>query len=180
MVKRTIKRAASGGKSLAFPVLLLLLSSCGIFSPRLSETPEVSGRVDPLNFSAIMDGTGERLTKLRYEDLFRDDVFYEDFNTVPYTKSQLIQRLQQIQIQDTMIQVKWKRGDFWKSAGNDTIKLSGLKYSIFPDGDTTIAPADSGSSNFIVVRDRDWLISQWIDVPARPASTGKSFFAFAP
>lgn len=177
MVKRDRSEAIVYACRAAVAAAILFSAfSCDIFSPRLSETPEDLGRVDPLNFSAIMDSTGEKLTKLRYEDLFRDDIFYEDFNSGTYTKSQLIQRLQQIQIQDTKIHVQWKTGLIWKSAGSDTIKLSGLKYCIFPDS-TTGVPADSGSSNFVVVRDRDWLISQWIDVPSRPAITGKSFFA---
>jgi hypothetical protein len=48
--------------------------------------------------------------------------------------------------------------------------LSGLKYYI----DTSGVPLDSGSSNFIVVNELNWIIYQWTDVPARG---GKSFFA---
>jgi hypothetical protein len=149
--------------------------SCGIFSPRQSESPEVTGRVDPLNFSAIMNGTGQTFNKLRYEDLFLENTsVYYDFNSGTYPKTQLIQRLQQIQVQDTLIQVQWKTGLIWKSAGNDTLILSGMTYYIFPDGNTIVAPSDSGSSNFTVIYNGDWLISQWTDVPAR---IGKSFFA---
>jgi hypothetical protein len=62
----------------------------------------------------------------------------------------------------------------WKNNGNDTIILSGLKYYIFTDGITSGAPADSGSSNFTVIYNRNWIVSLWTDVPSR---SGKSFFA---
>lgn len=154
---------------------LALQSSCGIFSPRDSESPAIGGRTDPLNFAAIMDGTSQTFTRLRYEDLFEDNILaYYDFNSGWYSKTQLMQRLQQIQVQDTLIQVQWKAGEVWTNAGNDTMILSGLRYYIFPDGNTSGVAADSGSSNFTVINNRDWIISQWTDVPA---SAGKSFFA---
>ena len=174
MVRRNLKRAVNNCCMVFGVVLLQFLASCGIFSTRPSETPDVSGRTDPLNFAAIMDGTSQTFSKLRYEELFLDnaDVYY-DFNSGTYSKAQLIQKLQQIQVQDTLIQVQWKTGSWWKRA-NDTIALSGLKYYIFPDGNTSGVPADSGSSNFTVIYDGDWRISQWTDVPAK---IGKSFFS---
>ena len=132
------------------------------------------GRTDPLNFSAIMEGTNQKFTKLRYEDLFSEGFVYEDFNSGQSSKNDFIQQLQQIQIQDSLIEVEWIKGDIWKSGGNDTMILSGLRYYIFPDGNLSGMPADSGISNFTVVYNRDWLISQWSDVPSR---SGKSFFA---
>ncbi|MGA2506252.1 MAG: hypothetical protein ABSF80_02090 [Chitinispirillaceae bacterium] len=177
MVKRSATKAVSGGSRMLAVPLLLLLFSCGIFSPRSSETPEVPGRVDPFNFAAIMAGTGHTFTQLSlsaYENLFVDAFVYDDFNSGPSSKASLISKLQTIQTQYENIQVQWGAGQIWTSADNDTMKLSGLKYYIFTDGNTSGAPADSGSSNFIVVNNQDWLICQWTDIPARQ---GKSFFA---
>jgi hypothetical protein len=178
MVKRSVIKVASSGCFALAVLQLLLLASCGIFSPRSSETPEVPGRVDPFNFSAIMAGTGHTFTQLSlsaYENLFVDhDSVYDDYNSGLYSKAQLISKLQTIQTQYENIQVQWGAGQIWTSADNDTVKLSGLKYYIFTDGNTNGAPADSGSSNFTVVNNQDWLICQWTDIPARQ---GKSFFA---
>lgn len=151
---------------------LVLLSSCNIFTPRESEQPIIPGRVDPLNFSATMAGTGEQFTKLRYEDLFSEAISYEDINSGVYIKSQLIQRVQQIMIQYENIQVQWAAGQEWTR--NDTIILSGLTYKLWRSGNVTSSPDDSGSSDFIVVRDLEWHICQWRDVPAKQE---KSFFS---
>ena len=160
--------------------ILFSAVSCGIFSPRDSEAPTETGRTDPLNFSAIMANTnGHAFTRLRYEDLFLDNAdVYHDYLSGTFPKTRLIQRLQQIWVQDSSIHVKWITGDVWTSAGVDTMILSGLKYYIFPGGKTSVPPADSGSSNFTVVYNRDWFISQWTDIPAK--SSGKSFFSPAP
>jgi len=175
MVTKNLKRTVVNCCMVFAAVLLQLLVSCGIFSPRDSESPAIGGRTDPLNFAAIMGNTGQTFTKLRYEDLFLDnDSVYNDFNSGRYYKTPLIQRLQQIQVQDTLIQVKWQAGKVWKSAGIDTMILSELKYYIFPDGNTSGAPSDSGSSNFTVIYKQDWFISKWADVPS---GADKSFFA---
>ncbi|MBN1130543.1 MAG: hypothetical protein JXA71_16240 [Chitinispirillaceae bacterium] len=155
-----------------FTVTVTCLFSCGIFTPRDSETPDVSGRVDPLNFAAIMGGTGEEFSKLRYEDLFNDAVVYEDINSGLYAKTQLIQRLQQIRVQYPEIRVQWEPGD--QSRRNDTIILSDLKYRVFQNGNVSGTPDDSGSSIFTVVKDWEWYIIQWRDVPGKQE---KSFFS---
>jgi hypothetical protein len=170
MVGRRVKRVLRGGGF----ALALLQASCGIFSPRSSETPEVPARIDPLNFSAIMDGTGHAFTKLLYDDLFMEAFGYDDLHSGSHPKSVFVPYLQQIQTQYPNIQVQWKRGQIYRSADNDTMVLSGLEYYIFPDGNTSGPPADSGSSNFTVVNDQDWLIYQWTDVPS---GAGRSFFA---
>jgi hypothetical protein len=179
MVKRSVIKVASSGCFVLGVLPLLLLASCGIFSPRSSETPENFGRVDPLNFSAIMAGTGHNFTQLSlssYENLFVDGLLYEDFNSGSSSKASLIPKLQSIETQYANIKVQWTTGQIWTSADNDTMKLSGLKYYIFTDS-TSGVPADSGSSNFTIVNNQDWLICQWADVPNRLPTTGKSFFA---
>jgi hypothetical protein len=175
MVMRFLGKTVPYGVRAMALTALLLQGSCGIFSPRDSEPPIAAGRTDPLNFSAIMENTRQTFTKLRYEDLFIDNPnIYNDFNSGSYGKAPLIQRLQQIQVQFDSIQVRWQAGEVWTSAGNDTMVLTGLKYYIFTDGNTSGAPGDSGVSNFTVIYNRDWFISTWWDVPA---SAGKSFFA---
>jgi|WetSurMetagenome_2_1015567.scaffolds.fasta_scaffold265619_1 hypothetical protein len=175
MVKRNLKRTVVNCGMVFAVVLLQLLVSCNIFSPRDSESPaKEGGGTDPLGFAAIMGNTGQTFTKLRYEDLFLDnDSVYNDFNSGRYSKTQLMQRLQQI-VQDTLIKVLWQTGKVWKNAGIDTMILSELKYYIFPDGTTSGAPLDSGSSNFTVIYKQDWFISKWVDVPS---GANKSFFA---
>jgi hypothetical protein len=151
--------------SLVPAVLAFLFSSCGIFSPRESEPPDLSGISDPLNFQAIMQGTGYQFTRQQYEDLFTADASYEDFNSGSCPRAQLIQKLQQLQRQlhAEGSEVLWIPGDIIHR--NDTFYLNGRQYSV---------PGDSGRSDFIVVFDKDWQICGWRDIPAK---LGKSFFS---
>jgi hypothetical protein len=175
MVKRKPIRNVCMVQSAIAAVVLLTMASCGIFSPRDSEAPVDKGRVDPLNFAAILDGASQHFTNLRYEDLFLDgDSTYYDFNSGRFSKTSLIQKLQQIVTGDSLIKVQWFAGDIWTSAGNDTMILTGFKYYIFSNGSTGGTPADSGATNFTVVYNRFWLISRWTDMPLR---LGKSFFS---
>ena len=162
--------------SMCAAVIAAFAVSCGIFSPRDSEIPppDIRGGLDTLNFKAILAGTGEQFTKLQYEDLFSDALTYEDMNSGPYTKDRLIQRLHYIQQQYQKIKVRWTAGGIWKNSSNDTIILSGLKYAVFLSGDYYSTPDDSGSSNFTVVKDLEWHISQWYDMPM---GSGKSFYS---
>jgi hypothetical protein len=174
MVERKLIRSVCVVQWAVAAILLLAMASCGIFSPRDSETPGDQLRVDPLNFAAILDSSSQHFTNLRYEDLFLDgDSTYYDFNSYRFSKTDLIPKLQQIVTQDSLIEVKWFAGDIWPSAGNDTMILTGFKYYIFTNGNSG-TPADSGSSNFTLVYKRYWQISRWIDMPLR---TGRSFFA---
>ena len=147
----------------------VLLLSCGVFSPRDSEQPQPveNGRLDPFSLHEIMDGTGYPFPGIPYEDLFTDNVVYKSMNSPAFTKNELIQRFQQIQLIDTNVQVRWVRnGGVPLKRGNDTLLFSGLRYSIFRSGKMTSAPDDSGSSDMTMVRvSANWRICQWQDVP---------------
>ena len=153
---------------------VLLLSSCGLFDPRPSESPEVSGNLDPLNFAAILNGTGEQFTRLKYEDLFIDDLSYEDLNSEKYPRNQVIQRLQQIQIQNPDILVQWEGGIPWKNTNIDTIIVSSIRYSIYVNGTHGSPPDYTGTSTFVIAKQLEWHICQWQDVPD---GSQKSFFS---
>jgi hypothetical protein len=173
MVRPTRQRGISG-RWTAAAAALLFLTSCGIFTPRDSETPEPGVMIDPFNFASIMENTNESFTSLRYEDLFLEsDTVYHDVNYGWSSKTELIQRLHQILMQYPLIQVQWTGGTWWKNNANDTMILSGLRYYIFTDGNTAGAPYDSGSSNFTVIYNMNWIVSSWTDVPS---GAGKSFF----
>jgi len=153
-----------------------VLLSCGIFSPRESDPPPpvVPGRSDPLSFSAIMSGTDYQFAKLQYEDLFSEALVYYDINSGSFNRTLVIQQLQLIQRQDTAIVIQWTTGTI-NHRPNDSIYLNGLKYKIFINGDITGVPEDSGSSDFVVVRENsDWHICLWRDYPA---GQGRSFFS---
>jgi hypothetical protein len=155
-------------------VLVPLSVACGIFTPRDSEVPEIPERIDPLNFRGIMEAIGsfETFTKVQFEDLFGDDLYYDDINSGAYAKTQLIQRLRQIQVQYPLIKVEWSGGAYWRRT--DTIIVSELRYAVFPDGNESGTPAESGSSNFRIVKDWEWRIAEWRDSPDKQT---KSFFS---
>lgn len=160
-----------------FCVILAAINfSCGVFSPRGSETPELNGKLDPLNFKKIMTGTGEQFTKPQYEDYFADGEIYEDINSGPSSKDQLKSRLNYIQQQYPNIAVQWTAnpGGIWKNNSSDTMVLSGLKYAIYFSGNLGNTPDDSGSSNITLVKNLEWRIVFWKDMPA---GNQKSFFS---
>jgi hypothetical protein len=176
MVK--LKRFTAG-----FPAAVCCLAacgvlSCGIFSPRDSEAPEVQGNLDPLHFKQIMAGTGEQFTNPQYEDFFDEGDIYEDINSGISSKDRLIQRLRYItsQQQYQNILVRWSNtptGIFENSA-NDTLVLSGLTYSVRFSGNPDAVPDDSGSANIILAKNLEWRIVFWKDMPA---NNQKSFFS---
>jgi hypothetical protein len=176
MVNRMMK--AGNSLFICCAILAAINFSCGIFSPRGSETPEPkpTGILDPLNFKKIMTGTGEQFTKPQYEDYFADGEIYEDINSGPSSKDQLKSRLNYIQQQYPKIAVQWTAnpGGIWKNNSSDTMVLSGLKYVIYYSGIFGNAPDDSGSSNFTLAKNLEWRIIFWKDMPA---SSQKSFFS---
>lgn len=173
MVNMTAQR--TGARTCLIVSLTGLLLSCNIFSPRPSQQPNITVNPDPLSIKTILMGTGEKFSAAQLlEDLFENDLAYEDINSGTYSKSQCIQRLQQIQIQNATIKILWVPGQVWKNANSDTLVLTGLKYRVYLSGNTGMVPNDSGSSNFSVAKGLEWRIFQWRDIPGRP---GKSFFS---
>jgi hypothetical protein len=167
-----------GRKSLRVAALftVLVITSCGIFSPRDSTSPGDTVTNDPLSFSSIMSGTRKSFAKLQYEDLFTSDLYYVDNNSQIYTKQDLIPKLNQIPQSHESIKVVWKPGDQPRELGTgDTIVLSGLTYFVYLTGNMTSVPDDSGNSDFVVTEDNQsiWHISSWRDIPLR---SGRSFF----
>jgi hypothetical protein len=157
---------------------VITIFSCGVFSPRASETPEPTGKLDPLNFKKIMTGTGEQFTKPLYEDYFADGDIYEDINSGLSSKDRLIQWLHSIIAQQKYrnILVEWtnKPDGIYKNSSNDTMVLSGLTYAIYFSGTPGTVPDDSGSSNITLVKNLEWRIAFWKDMPV---GNQKSFFS---
>jgi hypothetical protein len=156
---------------------LLALVSCGIFSPRDSETPSPNSvaQADPFHFQSILDRSNQMFGQQEYEELFTDDFSYVDINSGAWGKNDLIQRLRQIISSSDSVQVFWQSVGDPRNSGN-TIIVTGMKYFIYKHNDSS--PAAIGNSDFQIVRiaggDNKWHISSWRDVPG---TTGKSFFA---
>ncbi|MGA3052467.1 MAG: hypothetical protein ABSE00_11205 [Chitinispirillaceae bacterium] len=161
-------------KILPASLLAALMCSCGIFSPRQSQTPNGNGTTDPLNFSAI-GGTQYPFPTLQYEDLFQgDDPIYNDENSRPSTKAALIARLNQIANAYPHIQVNWTVTDWIPNSSDDSVTVNVGKYDIILN--TSTNPSDtagSGTAIFILVQNAGWHISSWTDYPAQ----GVSFFS---
>ncbi len=161
-------------KILPASLLAALMCSCGIFSPRPSQTPNGNGTTDPLNFSAI-GGTQYPFPTLQYEDLFQgDDPIYLDQNSGPQPKTALISRLNQIGNAYPHIQVNWIVTNSIPNSSDDSVTVTVAKYDIILNISTNPSDtADSGHAIFTLVQNAGWHISYWHDYPWQ----GASFFS---
>ena len=157
----------------------LAACSCSLFSPRPSQPPlpTANGRVDPLNFSALVQGTNYHFTKFDYEDLFYGDdanQIYDDQISGYFSKNDLIGRLDQIQTKYPDDTVWWD--SLHLSQATPTIVLiSNAKYYFDTSRSPGVPPMDSGTANFTLVDSSGyWQISQWVDNSSRQ---GASFFS---
>jgi len=168
MVSESIKKV--------FFLYLLILTGCGIFSPRdeFEKPSKDSTKEDSFNFSSLIGGTGYRFSNPgNLNELFSDDFFYKDINSgehVRYTKNRLITCLEQLKIDS----VVWSKGNGERRIQGDSIFINNFEYSVFIPGVYDLA-AYSGISNFRIVKiDMSWYIASWTDIPS---SEAKSFFA---
>ena len=176
VTKAITERLRSRWRAVGATFTLLLLVSCGIFSPRDSQPPAPNSvaQTDPFHFQSILDGTNQTFGTPQLEELFTDDFSYVDINSGSWGKNDLIQRLRQIALSSDSVQVFWEAGT--NLPRDSTILLNGLKYFVYKHGDA--AAAETGNSDFKIVKNQsggnEWRISSWRDVPG---TAGKSFFA---
>jgi len=162
------------------PALLpvALLCSCGIFTPRQSQTPEGNSTSDPLNFSELVTGTSYQFASLQFENLFAgNDSQYFDYNSGLFTKTALIQRLNQIVTAYNHIQVHWT-GITSISNSPDSVTLTVAKYTIVlntGNSSSSTASDSGGPVNFYLVQNSGWHIIFWQENTPKAASA--SFFS---
>ncbi len=164
-------------KVLPASLLVALVCSCGIFSPRPSQTPNGNSTADPLSFSTL-EGTQYTFSSLQFEDLFQgDDPIYFDDNSGPSTKATLIQRLNYITQGKNYpyLKVEWT-GLTWTPLSPDSVTVNVAKYYVFLNnsGAQGSTADDSGNSIFTLVQNSGWHINSWKDFPA---GQGASFFS---
>ena len=157
-------------KKILYLTFLISLSGCGIFTPRDPERPDPNTEIDFFNFSALLDGTGEKFTSFNPDELFDYALEYTDLEE-QFNKQDLKDRLRQIENKYPDMQIVWVKKSVIKIG--DTLRINGVSYSvtISEDGQQKV---HEGKSDFDIVRSDMWRICKWRDIPS---DAGKSFFA---
>ena len=154
-------------KRLMFSLFIAMgLAGCGLFTPRtdFEDPASEGGTVDHFRFASLLEGSGEKFSKLDWYELFDDHFKYINVRlaNVEYDKTALISHLfQQHEIYPQAV-VKWSNTDgFLRNI--DTITLSNAGYTV-ESGDDIF----SGTSSFTIIRDavNIWHIVSWTDEPA--------------
>ena len=160
-------------KNYLFPLLLLLMCSCGIFQPRETfEIPELKIPVDRFNFSAILKT--KRFTWKSNETFFSDTLQYRDMkNSGVYSKKDIVSRLQQIEHQYPIFSVIWGEITVSSDDGN-VLNISNVSYTVICDATKDNRETFTGNSKMTIIRDGEYKVVTWDDFPD---SEQKSFFA---
>jgi hypothetical protein len=68
-------------------VCIVLVCSCGIFTPRSVESPVTIIIKDPFNFASLTWGANRKFAKLSFADLFDDSLMYYDLSGNEFSRS---------------------------------------------------------------------------------------------
>jgi hypothetical protein len=145
-------------------MMLIIFSGCGIFSPREDfEEPDPNVKSQPLSFEGVLDITGERFEKNGYEDIFIDSLIYQDMNSGVFSKKDLVNHLQQVQLDNQNMVLKWMPKRENTIIKTDTLIFYKVEYIV-----NLNAGADSitGKSDFILAKNNQWQIVKWVDYPS--------------
>lgn len=161
-------------KKIFLLILILIFSSCGIFSPREDfELPDSNAGTQLFSFGSILDSVGEKFEKTGYEDIFIDSLIYQDMNSGVFSKKDLVSHLQQVQLEYKNMSVTWKKGEVL-SKKDDTLILINVNYDVNLKSGVDSTDNYKGSSNFTFAKNNQWQIVKWVDYPSLP---GKSIFS---
>jgi hypothetical protein len=137
------------------------LFGCGIFDMKDPEAPVgVPSPEDPLNIGDIIRIARESALNMDYRDYFTDNVRFEYtlFRSIE-GRENLIRMLNRLRAQTTFVEWQVERANK-RLEGNRQI-VENVPYIVY-SGDRQIC---SGMADFHIVRETDWVISYWKDVP---------------
>lgn len=79
--------------SVGVGIIISMLFSCGIFTPRTVEKPGGEVFSDPFHLYSILDKTGEQFTKTSYEDIFDSTFQFIAWDNATYNRYDEIEKL---------------------------------------------------------------------------------------
>jgi len=141
--------------------LACFLCGCGIFDMKDPEAPQVGVVTeDPLNIGDIIRIARESAVNMDYRDYFASSVEFE------YTlfrriegRDNVINMLNRLRAQASLVEWQVEMGNK-RLEGNRQI-VENVPYTVYSGG----RQISTGMADFHIVRETDWVISYWKDVP---------------
>jgi len=140
---------------------LLTLCGCSIFDLKNPEPPLVGVKTeDPLNIGDILSVATESSANMDYSDYFVNNVVFEYAHFQKINgKGDLINMLNRLRTQTSLVEWQPERAKT-RFEGNLQI-VENMPYTVYSGGRVICA----GLADFHIVREPDWMISYWKDVP---------------
>ncbi|MBD3346748.1 MAG: hypothetical protein GF401_16960 [Chitinivibrionales bacterium] len=151
----------------------LLTASCGIFTPRQDEEPLGPLKRDPLNFKAILDGTGDEFNKEDFEEMLHENFIYRTPVGETFYKTQMVIHIEKIMNNyGDNIGVEWKEDPDHQVRPvfdeNDSVMVY-RRYSFSvqnPSTDSIISFSGKSEFTFAFFQQKNtWTILEWYDIP---------------
>jgi hypothetical protein len=147
----------------AVTALLCLLTICGcsIFDLKNPAPPDVGVKTeDPLNIGDILEVSRPSSADMDYSDYFVNGVVFEYTHFQKITgRGELINMLNRLRTQTSLVEWQPEKADK-RFDGNLQI-VENMPYTVYSGGRVICA----GRADFHIVRESDWMISYWKDVP---------------
>jgi len=143
--------------------ILCLLTACGcsIFDLKNPEPPLVGVKTeDPLNIGDVLSVVSESSADMDYNDYFTSGVVFEYSHFQKITnKNDLINMLNRLRTQTSL--VEWQPEKAEKRFDGNLQIAENMPYTVYSGGRVICV----GLADFHIVREPDWMISYWKDVP---------------
>lgn len=156
------------------PLLLTMVTGCGIFTPReITTQPLVTDQKetnDPFGFSQLLAGTVKSFSRHSWQDFFHDECEYFNLalSSTSIDRGVLISYLlQQHELYPDVV-VTWERSGN-EQYGPDKIVLFNVKYTVRQSNEIDSILFE-GKSDFELVKDASsvWKIILWRDFTEKP------------
>jgi hypothetical protein len=159
-------------------LLACVLMSCGLFSLRDPESPDLGGvGEDPLNLSGMLEGTEEQFGELEFQDIFPLGFVYEQDGGRPRGKDEFVDRLETVVSKYVDIEVAWRRTKDVSFSRTDTVAIEDMTYEVYLNGATGVSADFTGTVDIYIYFDNTWRIVYWKDFPDNPKDGQYSFFS---
>jgi translation elongation factor P/translation initiation factor 5A len=142
-------------------ISFLFSAGCSIFDLKDPAPPSLDIQAhDPLNISAIITATvgHEVAADMNYRYYFTDDVTFDSFNFPQQGKSNILRMLDYLRRDDPF--VDWQMVNK-RLENNNCWIVEEMRYIVYSKDGEQI----SGKAEFRIVKESDWMISYWKDMP---------------
>ncbi|MFP4015183.1 MAG: hypothetical protein ACLFVQ_13935 [Chitinispirillaceae bacterium] len=145
-------------------LILLIMAGCGIFDLKNAESPQNENGTDPLNLGHVLSIDGAIAANVDYADLFTEDVVFEYSLAMAQIKGRekVLKMLEYLKLQTSG--VDWLMDKAIEKNEGHLQFYENVPYFVYYDGETIC----SGYADFRIVKDHEWKIVYWKDVPDDP------------